>query len=174
MEDPQHLRLEATVAEGDLRSISHGDKIEVLIDALGGKALVGTVSQILPAGDPQTHTFTVKADLPKTAGLKTGMFGRFSLDKGATQSIVVPRTAVIERGELSSLYAVGADRVARLRWVKLGRRFDKSVEILSGINEGERVLTDSRHGVDGATVQVVETMAAPAGKLSDEVPPSSR
>ena len=174
MEDPQRLRLEAIVAEGDLRSISRGDKIQVLIDALGGQALVGTVSQILPAGDPQTHTFTVKADLPKTAGLKTGMFGRFPLDKGTTQSIVVPPTAVIERGELSSLYVVGADQIARLRWVKLGRRFDKSVEILSGINEGERVLADGSHGVDGAIVQVVETVAAPAGKPREEVPPSSR
>lgn len=174
MEDPQRLRLEATVAEGDLRLVSRGDKIQVLIDALGGQALVGRVSQILPAGDPQTHTFTVKADLPKTAGLKTGMFGRFPLDKGTTQSIVVPPTAVIERGELSSLYVVGADQIARLRWVKLGRRFDKYVEILSGINEGERVLTDGSHGVDGAIVQVVETVAGPAGKLREEVPPSSR
>lgn len=165
MEDPQRLRLEATVAEGDLRSVSRGDKISVVIDALGGQALVGAVSQILPAGDPHTHTFTVKVDLPKTAGLKTGMFGRFQLDKGATQAILVPSTAVVERGELSSLYVVGADQIARLRWVKLGRRFDKHVEILSGINEGERVLTDGSRGVDGAVVQVVETVASPPGKI---------
>jgi len=161
MEDPQRLRLEATVAEGDLRSVSHRDKIKVVIDALGGQALIGTVSQILPAGDPQTHTFTVKVDLPKIAGLKTGMFGRFFLDKGVTQTILVPLTAVIERGELSSLYVVGTDRIARLRWVKLGRRLDEHVEILSGINEGERVLTDGGQGVDGATVQIVETVASP-------------
>lgn len=161
MEDPQRLRLEATVAEGDLKSVSGGDKIQVVIDALGAQALIGTVSQILPAGDPQTHTFMVKVDLPNIAGLKTGMFGRFFLDKGVTQTILVPLAAVIARGELSSLYVVGTDRIARLRWVKLGRRYEKQVEILSGINEGERVVMDGSRGIDGATVQVVETAASP-------------
>ncbi|NGZ08012.1 MAG: efflux RND transporter periplasmic adaptor subunit [Nitrospira sp. LK70] len=162
MEDPQRLRLEATVAEGDLKSVSRGDKIRVAIDALGGQALAGTVSQILPAGDPQTHTFMVKVDLPKTPGLKTGMFGRFPLDKGTTQTILVPSPAVVERGELSSLYVVGADRIARLRWVKLGRRFGDHVEILSGINEGERVLADGTRGVDGSAVQALEPVVSPS------------
>jgi RND family efflux transporter MFP subunit len=164
MEDPLHLRLEATVAEGDLKSVSRGDKIPVVIDALGGQALAGLVSQILPAGDPQTHTFMVKVDLPRTVGLKTGMFGRFQLDKGLTQTILVPSAAVVERGELSSLYVVGSDQTARLRWVKLGRRFEQQVEILSGLNIGERVLVDGSRGVDGAAVQIVEMVASPAGK----------
>jgi len=164
MEDPLHLRLEATVAEGDLKSVSRGDKIPVVIDALGGQALTGLVSQILPAGNPQTHTFMVKVDLPKTPGLKTGMFGRFQLDKGLTQTILVPSAAVVERGELSSLYVVGSDQTARLRWVKLGRRFEQQVEILSGLNIGERVLVDGSRGVDGAAVQIVEMVASPTGK----------
>lgn len=162
MEDPRRLRLEATVAEGDLKSVFNGANISVVIDALGGDVLIGRVSQILPAGDPRTHTFMVKVDLPNHPGLKTGMFGRFQLDKGVTSTMLVPSTAVVERGELSSLYAVGADRIARLRWVKLGRRFDKYVEILSGVNEGERVLADGSRGVDGATVQIVETVATPS------------
>jgi len=164
MEDPQRLRLDATVAEGDLKSVSRGDKIPVVIDALGGQALTGLVSQILPAGNPHTHTFMVKVDLPKTPGLKTGMFGRFQLDKGLTQTILVPSAAVVERGELSSLYVVGSDQTARLRWVKLGRRFEQQVEILSGLNIGERVLVDGSRGVDGAAVQIVEMVASPAGK----------
>lgn len=161
MEDPLHLRLEATVAEGDLKSVSRGDKIPVVIDALGGQALTGLVSQILPAGNPQTHTFMVKVDLPKTPGLKTGMFGRFQLDKGLTQTILVPSAAVVERGELSSLYVVGSDQTARLRWVKLGRRFEQQVEVLSGLNEGEQVLSDGSRGVDGAAVQITQTVATP-------------
>lgn len=155
MEDPRQLRLEATVAEGDLKSISLGDKIPILIDALGAAPLQGVVSQILPAGDPQTHTFMVKVDLPVTPGLKSGMFGRLQLEKGMTQTILVPSSAVVERGELTSLFVVGADRIGRLRWVKPGRRFDKQVEILSGVNVGERVLMEGRLGIDGASVEIV-------------------
>lgn len=162
MEDPEQLRLEATVAEGDLKSVSLGDKIPILIDALGVQTLRGVVSQILPAGDPQTHTFMVKVDLPMTPGLKSGMFGRLQLDKGATQTILVPASAIVERGELTSVFVVGSDQIGRLRWVKVGRRFDKQSEILSGVNVGERVLLEGARGVDGARVQIVNTVASPA------------
>ena len=150
------------MAEGDLKSIARGDKISVLIDALETQVLNGVVSQILPAGDPQTHTFMVKVDLPKTPGLKTGMFGRFQLDKGTSHTILIPASSVVERGELTSVYVVGADRVARLRWIKAGRRFDQQLEILSGVNLGERVLTDGSRGIDGAPVQILNPVAAPA------------
>ncbi|NGZ02549.1 MAG: hypothetical protein CV090_05815 [Nitrospira sp. WS238] len=165
MEDPRRLRLEATVAEGDLKSVSNGDNIPVVIDALEGDVLTGTVSQVLPAGDPRTHTFMVKVDLPNTPGLKTGMFGRFQLDKGTTLTLLVPSATVVERGELTSLYAVGTDRVARLRWVKLGRRFENQVEILSGLNEGERILADGSRGADGALVQIAETAASSEARI---------
>ena len=161
MEDPLQLRLEATVAEGDLKSVSGGNTIPVVIDALGGQALTGVVSQILPAGDPQTHTFMVKVDLPQTSELKTGMFGRFQLDKGTHQTILVPDSAIVERGELTSVFVVGSDQISRLRWIKVGRRFDTQTEILSGVNVGERALLDGARGIDGAAVKVVETIAAP-------------
>jgi len=162
MENPRQLRLEATVAEGDLKSVSRGDKIPVVIDALGGRALAGVVGQILPAGDPHTHTFTVKVDLPPAPGLKTGMFGRFQLDKGTSRTILVPETAVVERGQLTSVFTVGSDRIARLRWIKAGRRFDKQIEILSGVNVGESVLLDAARGVDGASVTILDQTASPA------------
>lgn len=160
MENPRELRLEATVAEGDLKSISRGDKIPVIIDALEGRVLDGVVRKILPAGDPQTHTFTVEVDLPPVPGLKTGMFGRFQLDKGTSTTILVPGTAVIQHGEIMSVFAVGQDRIARLRWVKAGRRLDGQVEILSGVNVGESVLLDGARGVDGATIKITETAAS--------------
>ena len=89
------------------------------------------------------------------------MFGRFQLDKGFGRSIVLPSSAVIERGELTSVFVVGSDHVARLRWVRVGRRFNQQAEILSGINEGERVLADAARGSDGALVQIAETVAGP-------------
>ncbi len=163
MEDPQQLRLEATVAEGDLKSVSLRDKVPIFIDALGTQPLNGTVSHILPAGDPQTHTFMVKVDLPKTSGLKSGMFGRLQLDKGTAHTILVPASAVIARGELTSVFVVGADKIGRLRWIKVGRRFDQQVEILSGVNIGEQVMTEGNRGIDGAPVHIINAAATPTG-----------
>lgn len=157
MEDQRQLRLEATVAEGDLKAVARGDKIPVVIDALGAEPLTGVVSQILPAGDPQTHTFTVKVDLPPVPGLKSGMFGRFRLDKGISQTRLLPDSVLVQRGELTSVFVVGPDEIARLRWVKLGRRFDDHLEILSGVDVGERVLLNGSQGVDGARVQIADS-----------------
>ena len=162
MEDPEQLRLEATVAESDVRVVSVGFLVPVVIDALGTDPLKGKVSQILPAGDPQTHTFTMKVELPKTAGLKSGMFGRLRLEKGMTTTLLLPKSAFIERGELASLFVVGSDRVARLRWVKIGRTFEQGIEILSGVDAGERVIVDGTKGRDGALVQEMTAVASPS------------
>lgn len=175
MEDPRRLRLEATVAEGDLKAIARGDRIPILVDALGSH-LQGTVSQILPTGDPETHTFLVKVDLPAATGLKAGMFGRMRFNKGLGRTLVVPNRAVVERGELTGVYVVGADNVARLRWIKIGRRVpaeaaagglssgrrtEDNVEVLSGLNAGERIVAEARQGMDGVRVQATGTTAAP-------------
>jgi RND family efflux transporter MFP subunit len=161
MEDPGQLRLEAMVAESDLRAVTQGDEAPVLIDALGPRPLKGVIAQVLPAGDPQTHTFLVKVDVPRTPGLKTGMFGRLLLEKGTSETIVVPRAAIIERGQLTGVFVVEPNRIARLRWVKVGRSFEAVVEVLSGLNVGERVMTDAAKGIDGAAVEILHSQTSP-------------
>ena len=161
MENPDQLRLEATVAESDIRAVSVGASIPVIIDALGHHPLQGTVSQILPAGDPQTHTFTIKADLPRTVGLKSGMFGRLRLETGMSTTLFLPESVFVERGELASLFVVGRDHVARLQWVKVGRTMDQGVEILSGVNAGEQVVLDGTKGRDGVVIQDMTAAALP-------------
>ncbi len=180
LEDPRRLRLEATVSEGDVKAVAVGDKVTVVVDALGDRPLTGTVAQVLPAGDPATHTFVVKVDLPPTPGLKSGMFGRMRLDKGVSQTLAVPEPALIERGQLTGVYVVGDDQVAHLRWVKVGRRVPAraqggypapgalevgngaDVEVLSGLNAGERILADAKLGMDGARVEPAESVALPS------------
>ncbi len=161
IEDPKQLRLEATVSEGDLKSVTVGDKTTVVIDAIGAQPIAGSIAQILPSGDPVTHTFLVKVDLAPAPGLKTGMFGRMQLGKGSGQTFAVSKSSVTERGQLTGVFVVGPDQVAHLRWVKVGRTIGSSVEILSGLNGGEQILADAAQGVDGARVEVTETVAAP-------------
>jgi RND family efflux transporter MFP subunit len=153
LENPKRLRLEATVAEGDLKAAARGASIAILIDALGAVPLQGTVAQVLPTGDPATHTFLVKVDLPPTEGVKSGMFGRMQLETGSRDTLVAPRAAIVERGGLTGVFVVGADRVARLRWIKVGRAVGEQMEVLSGLNVHEQVLADGAKGADGAPVQ---------------------
>ena len=156
VEDARRLRLEATVAESDLSAVTVGATLPVTIDALGPEPLQGAVAQLLPSGDPATHTFLIKVDLPPTSGLKSGMFGRLQLEKGAAPTLAVPASAIVERGQLTGVFVVRPDAVAQLRWVKVGRRLDGDMEVLSGVNVGERVLLTGSQGSDGVRIRIAD------------------
>lgn len=89
------------------------------------------------------------------------MFGRLQLDKGVSQTTVIPKSALIERGELTGVFVVSPENVAHLRWVRVGRTFEQTVEVLSGLSIGERVFLNGLRGVDGAAVQILDSINAP-------------
>jgi len=78
-------------------------------------------------------------DLPATPGLRTGMFGRAIFPLGVQKVVAVPLAAMVERGQLQSVFAV-EDGVAHIRLVTTGRRTKDAVEVLSGLNAGEKVV----------------------------------
>jgi RND family efflux transporter MFP subunit len=139
VEDTSRFRLEATVDESDLRFVSLGGKVPVSIDALGDE-LAGTVQQIVPAADPASRSFTVKVELPRDPRLHSGLFGRARFPRGQRDAVMVPRAAVLDRGQLQGVYVVGADRLIGLRFVTLGQTLGDQVEVLSGLSGGERVI----------------------------------
>jgi len=146
-------RLEVSVDESKLASVGVGHAVEVAIDASGRK-LNARVSEIVPSVDAASRTYVVKVDLPATPQLRTGMFGRANFPIGAQKVVAVPLTAVVERGQLQSIFVV-EEGAARTRLVNTGRRSDNAVEVLSGLNEGERVVVPVPAGLqDGTRVEV--------------------
>lgn len=141
VEDPSRFRLEATVDEGTLGMVRLGDQVGVDLDALRGKDLQGKVVQIVPAADPSSRTFIVKIDLPRLPEIRSGIFGRARFARGQRDSILVPHTAVLSRGQLRGVYVVGADQVASLRYVTVGQSSGDSFEVLSGLENGERIVS---------------------------------
>ncbi len=140
VEDPGRFRLEATVDESKMGAVRLGETAPVVIDALGDQAITGKVVQIVPAADPASRTFTVKIDLPGNPQIRSGLFGRARFARGERQSILVPQTAVISRGQLQAVYVVGQDRLASLRYVTLGTPSAQQVEVLSGLEAGDQVV----------------------------------
>ena len=137
-----HYRLEVTVDEGDLKYVRLGETVPVTLDAFNGGTLAGKIVQIVPAADPTSRSFTVKLDLPANSGLHSGMFGRASFSRGNKQAIMVPRTAVVERGQLQSVYVIGEKSVATFRYVTLGTQTQDHVEVLSGLMPQETIIAD--------------------------------
>jgi len=151
MFDPVALRLTMQVPE------SVASRLDVAkpatIDLPGhGSALqqTGVRTTVLPALDAGTHSATVRVDLSaQTSPLAPGQFARVSLPlKAATDGaasrgkLVVPSAAVVERGELTSVYVVTDKGEARLRQVRLGRTTGGQTEVLSGLQPGEKVALD--------------------------------
>jgi len=153
MEDPLHLRLEADVPEALVDKVKLGDKLSVRVDALETN-LIGVISEIAPSADSDSRTFVVKLDLPSVLGLRAGQFGRVAVPTGEVSALRVSASAVVQRGDMQLLFVV-TDRHAQLRIVKSGAQVGDEVEIVSGLNSGEQVVTSGVNDLtDGQPVVV--------------------
>jgi RND family efflux transporter MFP subunit len=141
VEDVRHYRLEATLNESDLRYIRAGQRVPVVLDALGNAELQGTVTQIVPAVDPASRSFVVKIEVPADPRIRSGLFGRAQFTRGERQSLLLPQTAIVQRGQLQGVYVVDQNKIAALRYVTLGKSSGAQIEVLAGIQNGDRIVS---------------------------------
>ena len=140
IEDTRSYRLEATVDENDIRIVRIRQVVPVSIDALGNTDLSGKMVQIVPAADPASRTFLVKVELPSDSRLRSGLFGRARFPRAERTSLLIPRSAVVEHGQLQGVYVIDANQMAGLRYVTLGKTAGQQVEVLSGLQAGEKMI----------------------------------
>jgi RND family efflux transporter MFP subunit len=144
IENPSSFRLEVPVNESEVGAIQVGGAATVVIDALGDQQIAGKVSQLVPSADPASRTVLVKISLPSRSSMRSGLFGRARFPRGQRQAIVVPTSALIQRGQLQGVYVVGADQMVGLRFVTLGQTSPQGVEILTGLGPGEHVIANAQ------------------------------
>ncbi|HEY3616441.1 MAG TPA: efflux RND transporter periplasmic adaptor subunit [Candidatus Sulfotelmatobacter sp.] len=142
VEDVRRYRLEVTVNENDLRYVRIGQSVPIMIDALDNTELKGQtkgkINEIVPAADASTRSFLVKVDLPADTKLRSGLFGRVEFSRGDRSSLLIPRSAVVERGQLQGVFVLDQNKVANLRYVTLGKPSGSStIEVLAGLQNGE-------------------------------------
>lgn len=143
--DPKSLWFEARVPERLAGYVRVGGGVTVTLPS-AGRSLQGKFIEVVPQVDGTARTFVARIDLPTDPALKLGMYGRARFASGQSASIEVPATAVLERGQLDTVFVAEAGR-ASLRMVRLGRRKDGNVEILSGLRPGEKVLVRPAAGL---------------------------
>lgn len=133
------LRVETHVPQRYQPQVSSVDQFQVQIP--NGTALFPTSYNLFSYADPQTHTFTIRLNLPKASqGLLPGMWVKTDFNYGSRDALVVPQEAVIRRGELSSVYR-WVDDHAMLNPVRLGQDFGRYVEVLSGLELGDHIVS---------------------------------
>jgi RND family efflux transporter MFP subunit len=134
------LQLQTTVPESAIASVHQGMKIGIALESTLDEDPVGTVSQILPAADPSSHSFLIKIDVRSSKALRAGMYATADVPTGTRQAIVAPRSAIVQRGSLPCAYVLDAKGIAQLRYVTLGNNRGDTVEILSGIAASEKLV----------------------------------
>lgn len=154
IEDTSRYRLEAAVEESQIGRIKLKDPVRVRIDAVGGEELGGVVTEILPSADPMSRSYIVKIDVQSPQPLRSGLYGTARFVQGQRQAMAIPAKAIAQRGQLTGVFVVDDGNIARLRLIKTGKSSGDRVEVLSGLNEGERIVVDGVAKVnDGNRVQ---------------------
>ena len=153
LEDPASVRFEADVPMPWMDRIKLGDRLAVTVSTAGG-AMEGVLSEIEPTADPVSRTFRIRLDLPVGAGVRAGAFGRVTVPVEEVKLVSVPASAVNVRGQMELVFVVMGDR-AQLRIVKTGKRLGVDLEVLSGLEAGERVVVEGGVGLlDGQPVSL--------------------
>ena len=147
--------LVAKVREADAPSIKLGQAIDVRVLALPGMITQARVTYVAPSIDPDTRRLTVRAEIANNGNLlKPEMFASFRITTGnESQSVGVPEDAIIHEGEKAHIWvgdnAENAHKLT-LREVKLGRRDGNFVEVASGLQAGEMIITGGALFIDRA------------------------
>lgn len=136
------LQLQAAVDESAIAPVRQGMKVQVAMGGASSANMTGTVAEIDPAADVNSHSFTVRVDLPSSPQLRAGMYGTAEFAHGLRQAIVIPRTAVVSRGSLVCAYVLDAKGFAQLRALTLGAVQGNLVEVLSGVSPGEQLVDE--------------------------------
>lgn len=102
---------------------------------------------IFPFADPGSNTFKVRVELPSgedasDRALFPGMYVKTSFVVGEKSELTVPKSAVVQRSEVTGIYVVGKDDHIHFRQIRLGRALDDAYVVLAGLSEGEPVALD--------------------------------
>ena len=134
------LRVAVQVPQSAVAAIREFNAAEIELD--GGRRVAASKVTVFPYADPDTHSFKVRLELPgDVSGLYPGMTVKVAFASGNEKRLLVPGSALVRRGELQGVYVLGQHDVA-LRQVRTGYRHGENIEVLAGLEAGERIATD--------------------------------
>ncbi len=159
--DLTHVWIEAEVFEKDLSLVAEGQRAEVSFEAYPGRPFSGHVTYVHPTVSVQSRTARVRLELPNPdLSLKPGMYAQIELESLPTEpTLVVPRSSVIATGERALVFVEAPDGALVPREVEPGRTSGRLMELLAGVEVGERIVSSAAFLVDAESN--LGTMTAP-------------
>ena len=151
LDDTSKIKLDFNVPEVFLASLTPGLTVTARSAAWPDTEFSGHVATVDTRVDPISRTIAVRAILPNSEGqLRPGMFLTVSLLKEDVEALMIPEAALVPERSKQFVFVVSPGDVAELREIQIGRRRPGEVEVLKGLSEGERLITEgtqkARHG----------------------------
>ncbi len=145
IDDNSVMKLDFSIPSVFLSTLSVGLQIEARTHAYPDNIFMGTIASIDSRIDPITRSVTARALIENPdRHLRPGLLMRVTLKKSPRQALVLPESALIPEGKKHYVYSVkeqDGKTTADYREIQIGTRFQGEVEILSGVTEGEKIIT---------------------------------
>lgn len=147
--DLSRIWIIVTLYEYDVAVIAVGDEADIQLPYDPNKSFKGKISYIYPEIDLETRTAKARIEIDNPdQKFKPGMFANIELKKNLGEAIVIPEDAVIDTGTRKIVFVkVGPSRFEP-REVKAGPRIENTFAILSGLKEGEEIVTSAHFLID--------------------------
>jgi RND family efflux transporter MFP subunit len=152
------LKVKISVSEADAFHLRAGDAVDVTTDVYPGVTYAGKIQSISAKAD-EVHTYPAEVILQNTTEhpLKAGMFARVNF-RGAGQDsvMIIPRMALVSSSKNPQVYVI-QDNIAKLRSITIGSEIGTNLQVLSGVNPGEKIVVNGQVNLkDNTAVTVVE------------------
>jgi Cu(I)/Ag(I) efflux system membrane fusion protein len=142
----------ADVYEKDLANITMGQPVVATSQAYPGESFNGQVTFINPVLDDATRTVKVRVEMANLSGkLKPNMFVNANIQIPLGESLVVPESSILDTGSHKLVYVAQDENTFVKREIVTGQQADGYVQVLSGLNPGETVVTAATFLIDSQT-----------------------
>lgn len=141
LEGTADFQVEAAVPESLVAGLVRGASLAVEVPT-SGLTFTGTLAELSSAADPQSRSVLAKISVPAGPVVRSGEFVRVRVPGATGPALLVPVTALSVLGQMERVFVAGTGSQAVLRLVKSGSVQGDRVEILSGLDAGERIIVN--------------------------------
>ena len=167
--DISDVWVDAQLREADAGAVAVGTPATIEFASYPGRLFAGRVTYIYPVLAEQARTVRARIAVANPGGLlKPGMYATVRLSTAAQSALSVPRSAVVQTGERSLVFVDMGGGKLMPHTVQLGRSGSDYIEILSGLQAGQRVVTSAQFLIDSESNlgEVMKAMAGMGGSMT--------
>lgn len=157
-----HVNFEVVtqIPESELLLCEPGDAVSVVIKSIG-LTVHGEIAKVSPSNKNKGPQYEAVIYLHPSADdlklIRSGMYAKVELNKGEESTLMINKNLLVEKGQLTGIWVVTESNQALLRWVRLGRSVGINVEVLSGLADGETIISSYVGRItDGALLNVTK------------------